>query len=517
MSLLSIKFTKEGLSKKYLKICNIRLQFSGREWEYYHGGRPFNEDEVVGKNNKQAGSPNKTVTPRPKPQDQIPKSKTPRKKPQKPKIQKEFPKIRKELFPLSVTISQLKTKDYDGCKHASVMRSKASLMQNKNKRTTNLISGFLVKPNIKTPQSSSPLKCAIGICGYNQQVSKQNAEEVIHWYCDYKKNKANEEPCEDPCEHGIFNAITAHTESYFIEYVEIRHAKELELMLELKRNAEGERNKHCKYEKLNANEPSNAISRNSENAIDSLEKRNGLKKELDQEQEDSSMNDLRNKLTIQKPVLTVTKSFVDAQRLIRRNEGGFILWIVVCAEDQRLINERLMTEALRIQPKSESWNEDDLGHGLTHRQPFLPLFPTFSSPEREHSWLYTYNVLLKEQIENGVINRTKDTICELRQFHETRERKKLFAAIPFQFLCSTTNSARNNTNLLSLPTSIAMELMMRVMKSMMKYCNGNANEDAKISSLRGSVAIWQIANLDIFILKVKSLPERLLTDVCTIW
>ena len=145
------------------------------------------------------------------------------------------------------------------------------------------------------------------------------------------------------------------------------------------------------------------------------------------------MNDSSNKLTIQEPVLTVTNSFVDTQRLIRCNEGGLISWIVVCTEDQRLINEMLVIEALRIQPKSESWNEDDLGHGLTHRQPFLPLFPTFSSPKKEHSWLYTNNVLFKEQIENGVINGTKATICELRQFYETRERKKIFLAIPFQF------------------------------------------------------------------------------------
>ena len=97
MSLFSNKLTKEGLSKKTMKICNNGLQFLGQEWEYYplnegERGKRMEREVAVGNTTDNTSSPcpnpkspSPNPTPRTKPQEQIPKPET-LNEPQEPKI-----------------------------------------------------------------------------------------------------------------------------------------------------------------------------------------------------------------------------------------------------------------------------------------------------------------------------------------------------------------------------------------------------------------------------------------------
>ena len=188
------------------KTCNTSLHFSGREvniTSHNYAKREIGEEETeMGKmtTNSYRPSPH-PISPNSKCQDnaekeegkkeenevgrKTSKTRTSRLTPP-PKLTLKFntknqtPKIQKFIlkYLLKATKKSLHKKE----KFKRKVQKKGSTHQDNSSEES------------KTRQSSSPLKSANGTCGYFKKVSKQNAEDVSHWYCKNKKNKINGKP-----------------------------------------------------------------------------------------------------------------------------------------------------------------------------------------------------------------------------------------------------------------------------------------------------------------------------------
>ena len=129
---------------------------------------------------------------------------------------------------------------------------------------------------------------------------------------------------------------------------------------------------------------------------------------------------------------------------------------------------------------------------IAQRDSVESYFSDHSKPnsEKEHSDLHVDSVLFEENIVNRIGKEEIVKVCELKRHDETRKSKQTTILPPSQFLIAITTNVLQSIKYLSpTPTSIHIELMVRTMKAMKSFDYG-ANEETKISSLRGSVIKW---------------------------
>ena len=156
---------------------------------------------------------------------------------------------------------------------------------------------------------------------------------------------------------------------------------------------------------------------------------------------------------------------------------------------------------------------DDVGDSSTTYKEYSK-----DKPKNEHSWPNIIKVLFKKGNAKRIIKWKEITIRDVRRFGETREFKQILVVNQNEFLIAAATSVVPGIKFLPFQSpSTQIELTVRTLKAMKKLFGYGAKEETKISSLRGSVGIWHVANLDIFISNLCSLLERTTTEVGPVW